>query len=162
MNESKHRMARSDALVLFGVTGDLAHEMIFPALYALARRGAFAVPVIGVASSKWSLAQLRKRAEDGIRTAGKIDDRRALRRLLSLLRYVDGDYNDPITFSMLKQALGAARCRRQPRGSADPLQRHGAAPPRRVRRGLASGLHRCEPGARGQRSIAAIPAGRLR
>jgi glucose-6-phosphate 1-dehydrogenase len=109
MNKSKHRMARSDALVLFGVTGDLAHKMIFPALYALARRGALAVPVIGVASSNWSLAQLRKRAEDGIRTAGRIDDRRALRHLLSLLRYVDGDYNDPGTFRTLKQALSAAR-----------------------------------------------------
>ena len=109
MNKSKDRMARSDALVLFGVTGDLAHKMIFPALYGLARRGALAVPVIGVASSKWSLAQLRKRAEDGIRTAGRIDDRRALRHLLSLLRYVDGDYNDPGTFRTLKQALGAAR-----------------------------------------------------
>jgi glucose-6-phosphate 1-dehydrogenase len=109
MNKSKQRMPRSDALVLFGVTGDLAHKMIFPALYALARRGALAVPVIGVAYSNWSLAQLRKRAEDGIRTAGRIDDRRALRYLLSLLRYVDGDYNDPGTFRTLKQALSAAR-----------------------------------------------------
>jgi glucose-6-phosphate 1-dehydrogenase len=109
MNKSKQRMPRSDALVLFGVTGDLAHKMIFPALYALARRGALAVPVIGVAYSNWSLAQLRKRAEDGIRTAGRIDDRRALRYLLSSLRYVDGDYNDPGTFRTLKQALSAAR-----------------------------------------------------
>jgi len=101
--------APSDALVLFGVTGDLAHKMIFPALYAMAKRGVLDVPVVGVASSPWSLAQLRQRAADGIRKAGRIDDARALRHLLSLLRYVDGDYNAPETFMALKQALGDAR-----------------------------------------------------
>jgi glucose-6-phosphate 1-dehydrogenase len=106
----KHQGAESsDALVLFGVTGDLAHKMIFPALYAMAKRGALDVPVIGVASSKWSLAQLRKRVEDGIRKSGKIDKPNALRHLLSLLCYVDGDYNDPGTFTALKKALGKAQ-----------------------------------------------------
>jgi len=106
----KHEDAeQSDALVLFGVTGDLAHKMIFPALYAMVKRGVLDVPLIGVASSKWSLAQLRKRVEDGIRESGKIDKPRALRHLLSLLRYVDGDYNDPGTFTALKKALGNAR-----------------------------------------------------
>ncbi len=99
----------SDALVLFGVTGDLAHKKIFPALYAMAKRGALNVPLVGVASSKWSLAQLRKRATDGIRASGKISDRPALEHLLSLLRYVSGDYNDPGTFKALKTALGGAR-----------------------------------------------------
>jgi glucose-6-phosphate 1-dehydrogenase len=101
--------APSDALVLFGVTGDLAHKMIFPALYAMAKRGVLTVPVVGVAAPPWNLGQLHKRAEDGIRKAGRIDDTRALRHLLSLLRYVDGDYNDPRTFTALKRALGDAR-----------------------------------------------------
>jgi glucose-6-phosphate 1-dehydrogenase len=100
---------RSDALVVFGATGDLAHKMIFPALYTLAKQGALDVPIIGVAYSSLTIAQLRRRAEDGIRQAGKIDDRPALRRLLSRLSYVDGDYNDPGTFEKLKQALGRAR-----------------------------------------------------
>ena len=100
---------RSDALVLFGVTGDLAHKMIFPALYALTKRGALKVPVIGVASSKWSLAQLGSRAADSIRAGGRVSDRPALHRLLSRLRYVEGDYNDPSTFKSLKLALGHAR-----------------------------------------------------
>ena len=99
----------SDALVLFGVTGDLAHKMIFPALYALTKRGALKVPVIGVASSKWSLAQLRSRATESIRAGGRVSDRLALHRLLSRLRYVEGDYNDPNTFKSLKGALGHAR-----------------------------------------------------
>ncbi len=109
MDTTNGRAARSDALVIFGVTGDLARKKIFPALYAMAKRGTLKVPVIGVASSKMNLAQLRKRAADSVKDSGRIDDRPALRRLLSLLRYVDGDYNDSATFKVLKQALGNAR-----------------------------------------------------
>jgi glucose-6-phosphate 1-dehydrogenase len=105
-----HRSApRSDALVLFGVTGDLARKMIFPALYAMSKRGVLDVPVVGVASSKWSLAQLCRRATESVRNSGGIDDRRALRHLLSLLRYVGGNYNDAATFQALKRTLGDAR-----------------------------------------------------
>jgi glucose-6-phosphate 1-dehydrogenase len=109
MDSTKGGTAPSDALVLFGVTGDLAYKQIFPALYAMAKRGILNVPVVGVASSKWSVAQLRKRATDSIKKFGRIDDRPALRHLLSLLRYVDGDYNDPGTFKALKKALDDAR-----------------------------------------------------
>src|SRR5689334_14512981 len=90
--------AASDALVLFGVTGDLAHKMIFPALYAMVKRGDLKVPVIGVAFPKWSLERLQRRITDGIKRSGGIDDKRALERLLSSFKYVSGDYNDPATF----------------------------------------------------------------
>ena len=103
------RTTPADALVLFGVTGDLASKMTFPALYAMAKRGVLNVPVIGVAGSKWSLAQLRERATDSIEQAGKVDDHAALNHLLALLRYVGGDYNDSGTFKALKKALGASR-----------------------------------------------------
>ena len=109
MNEAHRGRARSDALVLFGVTGDLVHKKIFPALYAMAKRGVLDVPVIGVATSAWTPSQLRRRAEDGIRAAGRIDDRPALRHLLSLLRYVQGDYNDAATFAALARTLAGAR-----------------------------------------------------
>jgi len=99
----------SDALVVFGATGDLAHKMIFPALYAMAKHGHLKVPVVGVASSKWSTEQLREHVTDSIRQAGRIDDRSALDKLLSRLQYVAGDYNDPATFTALKQALGDAQ-----------------------------------------------------
>src|SRR5258706_1551339 len=92
MNETHARTARSDALVVFGVTGDLARKMIFPALHGMAKRGVLDVPVIGVAHSKLSPAQLRERA------AGLFE-----------LRHVAGDYNDPDTFVALKKALGKAR-----------------------------------------------------
>jgi glucose-6-phosphate 1-dehydrogenase len=99
----------SDALVLFGVTGDLAHRKIFPALYGMAKRGVLHVPAIGVASSDWNLMQLRKRAEESIRESGGVDNKPALRHLQSLLRYVQGDYNDARTFTQLKEVLGGAR-----------------------------------------------------
>ena len=99
----------SDALVLFGVTGDLAHKKIFPALYAMAKRGALRVPVVGVASSDLSVEQLRARAEEGVRQTAKVDDRAALRHMLSSLRYVRGDYNDSGTFTLVKKALGKAQ-----------------------------------------------------
>ncbi len=102
-------LVRSDALVLFGATGDLAYKKIFPALYAMAKREALMVPVIGVASSKWSLAQLRTRVRDSIKGSGGVDHPRALRHLLSLLQYVAGDYNDRDTFTAIKKTLGPAR-----------------------------------------------------
>ncbi len=101
--------SRSDALVLFGVTGDLAHKMIFPALYAMAKRGALNIPVIGVAFPKWSLERLHQRVTDSIKRAGGIDNKRALHHLLSLLKYVGGDYEDPDTFTAIRTALGSAR-----------------------------------------------------
>jgi len=100
---------RSDALVLFGVTGDLAHKMIFPALHAMVKQGELKVPIIGVAFPKWGLAQLHKRVTDSIKRSGGIDNQRALRRLLSLLKYVSGDYNDPSTFAGIRKELDSAQ-----------------------------------------------------
>jgi glucose-6-phosphate 1-dehydrogenase len=99
---------RSDALVLFGATGDLAHKMIYPALYALAKRGVLKVPVVGVASPNWTLADLRDRAKDSIARSGVTVEQGALDHLMSLLNYVSGDYNDPGTFTAIKKALGSA------------------------------------------------------
>jgi glucose-6-phosphate 1-dehydrogenase len=101
--------SQSDALVIFGVTGDLAHKKIFPALYAMVKRGALKVPVIGVAFPKWSLEHLHKRVTDSIEQTGGIDNKRAFQRLLALLRYVSGDYKDQDTFTAIKAELGRAR-----------------------------------------------------
>ncbi len=101
--------AHSDALVIFGVTGDLAHKAIFPALYALVKSGALQVPVVGVASPKWRLEQLRARMENSIQQSpGGIDDKDAMRRLDELTCYVSGDYNNLATFASIKKALGGA------------------------------------------------------
>jgi glucose-6-phosphate 1-dehydrogenase len=103
-------MARShsDALVIYGVTGDLAHKMIFPALYAMVKKGALKVPVVGVAFPKWSMERLHRRVTDSIERSGGIDNKRAFQHLLSLLKYVSGDYKDPGTFTAIKQVLGNA------------------------------------------------------
>ena len=99
----------SDALVLFGITGDLAHKMTFPALYAMVKRGVLNVPLVGVAFPKWSMERLHRRIEDSLKRAGGIDDKKAFKRLLSLLQYVSGDYKDPATFAAIKKALGKAK-----------------------------------------------------
>jgi glucose-6-phosphate 1-dehydrogenase len=99
---------RSDALVVFGVTGDLAHKQIFPALYSMIKRGELSVPVIGVAFPKWSIERLHKRIEDSLKRAGGVDNKSALKTLLANFTYVSGDYNDPATFAAIKQALGKA------------------------------------------------------
>ena len=110
IGETNNGAAAADALVLFGATGDLAHKQIFPALYAMVKRGVLNVPVIGAAYSKWNLPHLRERVRDSIaQDHGGIDDQQALNQLLSLLGYVDGDYNDAGTFAALKGALGDAR-----------------------------------------------------
>jgi len=95
----------SDALVFFGATGDLAYKKIFPALQAMIRRGRLNVPVIGVAKAGWGIEQFRARAKDSLEKHGGLDPQ-AFDKLLSLLRYVDGDYADPNTFTALRKALG--------------------------------------------------------
>lgn len=101
--------SQSDALVVYGATGDLAHKMIFPALYAMAKRGTLNVPVIGVAFPKWSLERLQRRVTHSIKQAGGIDNKQAFRHLLAVLKYVSGDYNDAKTFASIKAALGKAK-----------------------------------------------------
>jgi len=109
MKENNGNAIQSDALVLFGITGDLAFKMIFPALYAMAKRGALRTPVIGVALQKWTLEQLHARVKDSLQHAGGIDNQKAFDQLLALLRYVSGDYSNRDTFTALKKELGSAR-----------------------------------------------------
>jgi glucose-6-phosphate 1-dehydrogenase len=99
---------RSDALVLLGATGDLAYKQIFPALYAMARRGHLHIPVIGLARQPWTDDQLRARARESIAEKGDVDPA-AFDQLSERLRYVAGDYNDPDTFVALRRALGESR-----------------------------------------------------
>src|SRR5271156_6547233 len=98
----------SDALVFFGATGDLAYKKIFPALQAMVKRGTLSVPVIGVAKAGWGLEQLVARAKDSLEQHGGLDEA-AWEKLSSLLRYVDGDYSDPATFTALRATLGTAQ-----------------------------------------------------
>jgi glucose-6-phosphate 1-dehydrogenase len=100
--------ALSDALVFFGATGDLAYKQIFPSLQHMVRRGTLNVPVIGVAKAGWNLDQLRQRARESLEKHGGVDPA-AFSRLMQLLNYIDGDYNDPNTFKKLREILGKAQ-----------------------------------------------------
>src|SRR3984893_12622958 len=102
-----HRQV-SDAIVFFGATGDLAYKQIFPSLQGLVRDEGLDVPIIGVAKAGWSLDQLKARAKDSLSSHGGLDTK-AFAKLVSLLRYVDGDYNDPSTYVRLGQELKGAR-----------------------------------------------------
>jgi glucose-6-phosphate 1-dehydrogenase len=99
--------SQCDALVFFGATGDLAYKKIFPSLHAMIKRGTLNIPIIGVAKNGWSLEQLRERARDSLEHHGGIDTA-AFAKLMELLRYIDGGYEDIETFKQLKKAMGGA------------------------------------------------------
>jgi glucose-6-phosphate 1-dehydrogenase len=98
----------SDALVFFGATGDLAYKKIFSALQNLARRGKLEMPVIGIAKSGWNLQQLQERAKNSVDNYGGLDAE-GFPKLISKLKYIDGDYSDPATFAKLRQELGPSQ-----------------------------------------------------
>jgi glucose-6-phosphate 1-dehydrogenase len=99
---------QSDAFVFLGATGDLAYKQIFPALQRLIRDEGFSLPVIGVAKAGWTLDQFKARAKDSLEHHGGINQA-AFEKLIGLLRYVDGDYNDSNTFAQLRKELGEAQ-----------------------------------------------------
>ena len=99
---------RSDALVLFGSTGDLAHRKLYPALYAMVRRGQLDIPVICLGRSGWTLEDLQNRVRESIDKHGGGVDEAVFARLAALLRYIDGDYNSPEFFTMLAKSLRGA------------------------------------------------------
>lgn len=99
----------SDAFVFFGATGDLAYKKIFPALQSMIKRGHLNVPIVGVARAGWGIDKLVERARQSLQEHGGGVDAAAFDKLKSLLRYVDGDYNDRATFVSLREELGSAK-----------------------------------------------------
>ena len=100
--------ARSDALILFGATGDLAFKKIYPSLHNLVKRGQFDIPLVCVGRSGWDVERMRDRIRDSLEQHGGVDDF-ALAKLSILLRYVDGDYREAATFERIDAALGEAQ-----------------------------------------------------
>ena len=98
----------SDALVLFGASGDLAHKKIFPALYAMFRRGRLKVPIIGVARSGWTIDAFKAHVLDAVAASDHYDKQFA-ERFSSLLSYVDGDYNNIETFRAMRSIFGPSK-----------------------------------------------------
>ncbi|GII57891.1 glucose-6-phosphate 1-dehydrogenase [Planotetraspora thailandica] len=100
---------RSDATVLFGVTGDLVSKKLFPALYELTRRGRLDGPVIGVARSPWDDQQLVTAARKSITESGGVIDEDVFDTLAQRLTMISGDYADPATYQRLADALDSAQ-----------------------------------------------------
>ena len=100
--------APGDALVLFGITGDLAFKKLFPALHGLASRGLLDMPVVGVARSEWDVEDLRDRCRDSLVAAHRPLDA-AAELLLGRLAYVQGEYTAPATYRQVRSAIGDAR-----------------------------------------------------
>jgi glucose-6-phosphate 1-dehydrogenase len=103
-------MKQADALVVFGITGDLAKKMTFRSLYRLERRNLLPCPVIGVAGDNWSVEHLRKRARESIEATGEPIDEDVFKRFADRLRYVSGDFAQPDTYEKLAEALKGLPC----------------------------------------------------
>src|ERR1700758_2775910 len=97
---------RVDALVIFGATGDLAKLETFPALVGLVERNVLNVPVVGVAKSGWGLEQLPGYAAASLKLNKMDPGSPAATKMLSLLRYVDGDLGDDATYHAMSEAIG--------------------------------------------------------
>jgi glucose-6-phosphate 1-dehydrogenase len=101
--------APADVFVVFGITGDLAKQQTFRALYRLERRGSLGCPIVGVAVDAWTIADLRKHMRAAIRASGEKIERSVLERLSARLSYVQGDFSDPATYQRLAASLAKAR-----------------------------------------------------
>jgi glucose-6-phosphate 1-dehydrogenase len=99
----------ADALVIFGITGDLARKMTLRSLYRLEARGLLDCPVIGVAVDDWTVDRLREHADDAIAATGERMDPKVFARLAARLQYVSGDFSDSATFKRVATALGSAK-----------------------------------------------------
>ncbi len=108
---AQHTQAEADALVVFGITGDLAKKMTLRSLYRLERRKLLRCPVIGVAVEDWSVERLREHARESIEATGEPLDERVFKRFAKRLAYVSGDFQSAETYTKLAATLGAAKIR---------------------------------------------------
>jgi glucose-6-phosphate 1-dehydrogenase len=100
--------AVADALVIFGITGDLAKVMTFHSLYRLEKRGLLDCPIVGVAVDDWSIDQLREHARECIAGCGEKIDKKVFERFANRLSYVSGDFTDAGTYSKVAAAINGA------------------------------------------------------
>jgi glucose-6-phosphate 1-dehydrogenase len=101
--------SEADALVIFGITGDLAKVMTFQALYRLEARSLLNCPIVGVAIDHMSVDDLRKRAQESIEATGEKLDHDVFDRLASRMSYLDGDFSDPTTYDKVGAAIKGTR-----------------------------------------------------
>ena len=101
---------QADALILFGISGDLARKKLFAALYDLTEAGHLDMPVIGVASRPWDDETLRTQAKEALINEGRKVDEKVFSRLAANLTYCSGNYKDPDTFKRLAERVKDRKC----------------------------------------------------
>jgi glucose-6-phosphate 1-dehydrogenase len=93
------------SFVIFGVTGDLAHRLVLPALYNLAAAGLLPDKfcVVGVARKAMSNDALRDSLMQGLRkfATRSVDDAVA-RRLLECVTSIAADPSEPESFDRMR------------------------------------------------------------
>jgi glucose-6-phosphate 1-dehydrogenase len=96
----------TDALVIFGITGDLARKMTFRALYRLQARGKLDCPVIGVGRrDDWNHHTMRQTARDSItESLGSVDEE-VFDALAARMRFVSGNFDNQGTYTKLSEEL---------------------------------------------------------
>src|SRR6187551_2500418 len=99
----------ADALVIFGITGDLAKVMTFHSLYRLEQRGLLDCPIVGVAVDDWTVEQLKDRARESIQGTGETIDEQVFDRFADRLSYVSGDFDDDATYERVAQAIDGSQ-----------------------------------------------------
>lgn len=110
MSRRSAQVEQADALIVFGITGDLAKKRLFPALYELEEDRALDMPVVGVSRSGDDDEALRRRAREALELAGKTIDEEVFSRFASRLRHVPGDYRDPETFRRIGEEVADRGC----------------------------------------------------
>ncbi len=106
----RRKPEQGDAIVVFGITGDLAFKHIIPALQRMVQSDELKVPVVGVAREHWTAEKLDERLKNSLMASADGLDPAAYKKLCALVRYARGTYDDPRTYVVLRDALGAARC----------------------------------------------------
>jgi glucose-6-phosphate 1-dehydrogenase len=105
------KQQEADALIVFGITGDLARKMTLRSLYRLEARGLLDCPIVGVAVEDWTVERLREHAHEAIEAAGETVERGVFERLAARLSYVSGDFADDATYGRVAEAVRDAHTR---------------------------------------------------
>jgi glucose-6-phosphate 1-dehydrogenase len=95
----------ADAVVVFGITGDLARRSTLPALYDLTQQGLLTCPVVGVGRRELSKEELDRHATEAISARKKNLDEKVLRELLSCMSYIGGDAEEGSLYDRLTSEL---------------------------------------------------------
>ncbi len=99
---------RSDAVVLFGASGDLARKKLLPACYHIAAGGGLDMPVVGVGRTPWDRDEFADYAREAVHETVDDVDEAVLDALAGRMEFVDGDYTDADLYPRIADALGDA------------------------------------------------------